>query len=49
MVPAGIILRFAYAAENKRKDRKYGVSQGNGKPIDVTEEGDKHKDFRLLT
>lgn len=49
IVPMGIILHFAYTAENKRKDREYGTAQDREGPIDVTNDGDKHKDFRLLT
>ncbi|KAK7416529.1 hypothetical protein QQX98_005133 [Neonectria punicea] len=41
-------LHFTLEKENKRRDREYG-SIDRREAIDVTEQGDKHKNFRYLT
>lgn len=41
-------LHFALERENKRRDREFGPVDSQT-AIDVTEQGDKHKNFRYLT
>ncbi|ETS78449.1 hypothetical protein PFICI_10511 [Pestalotiopsis fici W106-1] len=48
VVPIGIALSLMYHAENKSKDANFGHVQV-GVIVDVSTEGDRHKDFRLMT
>lgn len=41
-------LHFALERENKRRDRAYGPPR-QSESVDVTEEGDKHRNFRYMT
>jgi hypothetical protein len=49
IIPTALVLHFRYAAENRRKDREFGQVQPDLAPIDVSDIGDKHNQFRLLT
>lgn len=49
IVPVGLILHFAYTAENKRKDREFGPASQEEGPVDVSTIGDKHNHLRLVT
>lgn len=49
IVPVGLFMHFAYAAENRRKDRQFGAPQEGEGPVDVSSVGDNHNNFRLLT
>ncbi|KAG5661334.1 hypothetical protein KAF25_005456 [Fusarium avenaceum] len=44
----GLGLHFALERENKRRDREYGTVEAD-MTVDVTELGDKNKNFRYLT
>jgi hypothetical protein len=44
----GLGLHFALERENKRRDREYGTVEAD-MAVDVTELGDKNKNFRYLT
>jgi hypothetical protein len=44
----GLGLNFALERENKRRDREYGTVEAD-MAVDVTELGDKNKNFRYLT
>jgi hypothetical protein len=43
-----LTLHFLLERENKRRDREHGPV-GSDTTVDVTEEGDKNKNFRYFT
>lgn len=47
-MPVGISLSLMYRADNKSKDANFGHIQ-DGAIVDVSIEGDRHRDFRLIT
>lgn len=48
IVILSLTLHFLLSAENKRRDRKYGVVDGNTQ-VDVTHGGDRNVNFRYFT